>query len=65
MSSVIICPNQNCGFHGPPNRKRRASLILGFVLLCFGLVPGIFYFLIKNGSRYLCPKCGLQVSSDG
>lgn len=63
--TTIICPNQNCGFKGRPQRKARGSLIVGLALcLCF-LLPGVIYLMLKSGYRYLCPKCGLQIASDG
>jgi hypothetical protein len=65
MAHAIICPNQNCGFQGEPKKKARGSLIVGFVLCFFFLVPGLIYFMLRSGYTYLCPKCGLQISSDG
>lgn len=60
----IICPNPNCGYVGKPKKTSRGSLIVGFVLLLFFLLPGILYFMLKSGYRYSCPRCGMQVRSD-
>lgn len=60
----IICPNGNCGFKGEPSRKARGSLIVGMILCCFFVVPGLLYFMLRSGYRYLCPKCGLQIAAD-
>jgi hypothetical protein len=62
---TMICPNQNCGYSGKPGRKARGSLILGLLLCCLFIVPGLLYFMLRSGYRYLCPKCGLQIASDG
>ena len=32
----IICPNQNCGYKGPPKKKARGSILVG-VFLCMSL----------------------------
>lgn len=60
----MICPNQNCGYKGEAEKKARGSLILGMVLCCFFVLPGLLYFLLRSGYRYLCPQCGLQISAD-
>jgi len=60
----IICPNPNCGFKGPAQRKARGSTLIGFILLCFFILPGLIYFMFKSGYRYSCPKCGMQISVD-
>lgn len=64
INKNIICPNPNCGFKGPAQRKARGSILIGFVLLCFFILPGLLYFMFKGGYRYSCPKCGMQISSD-
>ena len=60
----MICPNPNCGYRGKPKRKARGSVLVGLLLLCFFLLPGILYFIFKSGYRYSCPKCGLQIAAD-
>ncbi len=60
----LICPNVNCGYTGKPARRARGSILVGLVLCCFFLVPGILYFLFRGGYRYSCPKCGVQVGVD-
>ena len=60
----IICPNPQCGYQGPSQRLPRGSTLVGCILLIFFIIPGIFYFMLKSGYRYVCPKCGLQVRSD-
>jgi len=63
--NLIICPNTNCAYQGKSKRKSRGSVVLGLLLLCVGVVPGLIYFMLRSGYIYLCPKCGLQISSDG
>ena len=60
----IICPNPRCGYVGKPIKKARADMFVGLILCLFCLIPGILYFLFKNGYIYKCPKCGMQISSD-
>ena len=60
----IICPNVNCGYQGSPKRISRGNLLIGLLLLLFGVVPGLLYFAIMRGYRYYCPKCGLQIATD-
>jgi hypothetical protein len=61
----IVCPNPRCNYAGPPKKEARASTAAGCLLMFFFLLPGILYFMFKNGYRYLCPKCGTQIRSDG
>lgn len=60
----IICPNPNCGYRGAPRKVERGSVVVGLLLCCFLIVPGVIYFIARGGYRYLCPRCGLQVRSD-
>ena len=60
----IICPNTNCNYKGKPQKKARGSVIIGIILCCFMLLPGILYFMIKSGYQYSCPQCGIQLSID-
>ena len=60
----MICPNPNCGYQGKPKRTARGSVLVGLILLCFFLLPGILYFIFMGGYRYSCPKCGLQIAVD-
>jgi hypothetical protein len=64
MAKDIICPNPNCGYKGPPEKVARGSVLVGVILTFFFFLPGILYFMLKGGYRILCPKCGLQLSSD-
>lgn len=64
MPKTIICPNANCAFQGAPKKKARGSIIVGLVLCCFFLLPGLIYFMLRSGYTYLCPKCGFQIASD-
>ena len=60
----IICPNPNCGYRGPAKIRLRGSALVGLILLCFFILPGLLYFMFKSGYRYTCPKCGMQIRSD-
>lgn len=60
----IICPNVNCGYEGPARRRARGSAIVGVVLLCLMVLPGVLYLIFAQGYRYYCPNCGIQVGSD-
>ena len=64
FAKKIICPNQNCGYKGSAKKKSRGSTVIGLILLCFGILPGILYFMLKSGYNYSCPQCGVQVGSD-
>ena len=63
-SNAMICPNVNCGYKGQIKKEARGSVIIGLILCCFFLLPGILYFMFKSGYRYYCPKCRMQVRSD-
>ena len=60
----MICPNPNCRYEGRPKKKSRGSFIVGLILLCFFILPGILYFMFKSGYRYYCPTCQMQISAD-
>lgn len=62
-ASPIICPNPNCGYHGPARQEPRGSIVVGILLCMFFLIPGIFYFMLKSGYRLLCPRCGMQLAN--
>lgn len=64
LAKSIICPNMNCGFQGQAIRIKRANMAIGILLLFFGFLPGLLYFIFKSGYRYSCPKCGLQIRTD-
>jgi len=64
MAKQIICPNPNCGYRGPPKKVARGSMIVGVLLCCLMLLPGILYFIFMSGYRYLCPQCGVQLAND-
>jgi len=61
----IICPNQNCGYRGPAERKARGSILVGALLCLLFLIPGLLYFVFMSGYNYLCPRCGIQISAGG
>lgn len=60
----IICSNPNCGYKGKAKRIARGSTAVGCLLSLILLLPGLLYFAFKGGYRYVCPKCGLEVSAD-
>lgn len=60
----IICPNPNCDYKGTAKRTARGSTLVGLILLCFFILPGLLYFMFKSGYRYTCPKCGMQIRID-
>lgn len=60
----IICPNGNCGYTGAAQRRARGSIVVGLLLCCCFLLPGILYFMFMSGYRYYCPKCGIQLGND-
>jgi hypothetical protein len=57
----IICPNPNCGYTGPPERKARGSIVIAILLFLFGVIPGVLYLLLAGGYDYYCPKCHLKL----
>ncbi|RLE17760.1 MAG: hypothetical protein DRJ65_22335 [Acidobacteria bacterium] len=64
QAGAIICPNPNCLYQGAPKIVPRGSVVLGLILCLFLLLPGILYFILTSGNRYVCPRCGLQIRSD-
>ena len=62
---AMVCPNPNCNYRGPSKKVPRGNAGLGCLLLVFFVVPGILYFMLTSGYRYVCPACGLQIRSDG
>ena len=64
MARNIICPNTNCGYRGEPRMVGRGSCLVGLILLCLFILPGILYFVLMSGYRYYCPQCGLQLATD-
>lgn len=60
----IVCPNPKCTYEGEPKRRARGSILVGLVLCCFFLLPGLLYFMFKSGYRYECPACGVQIGVD-
>jgi hypothetical protein len=57
----VLCPNQSCGYRGPGDRRPRASLLVFFLLLFFGIVPGLIYVVAMSGHTLSCPRCGMDV----
>jgi hypothetical protein len=64
ISNSIICPNPNCDYKGPAKKRARGSFIIGLILCCFFILPGVLYFIFKSGYRYYCPKCNMQMGND-
>jgi hypothetical protein len=60
----MICPNPNCKYEGPAEAEHRGSYFVMFLLLCLCILPGVLYALACGGSRYKCPKCGMQIAND-
>jgi DNA-directed RNA polymerase subunit RPC12/RpoP len=60
----IICPNPNCRYQGPPKKVARGSILVGLILLCLFILPGVLYFVFMQGYRYSCPRCGLQIRTE-
>jgi hypothetical protein len=60
-TSEIICPNPNCGYRGKPAKKSKGSTLIGLILLLFGILPGVIYFIFGKKTYYICPKCGIQI----
>jgi predicted RNA-binding Zn-ribbon protein involved in translation (DUF1610 family) len=56
----IICPNPNCGYRGRPKQVASRSILVGLILLCFFILPGVLYFMFKR-NRYRCPRCGVEI----
>lgn len=50
-----------CGFHGKPDIKRRGSIPLMIILMCFYFLPGIIYAIFRNGNKAMCPTCGYTI----
>lgn len=63
-SGSMICPNPNCGYKGGRRKVARGNAIVGVLLCCFFLLPGVLYFMFFRGYRYYCPKCGMQIGAD-
>ena len=58
----VICANPNCGYHGQPERRARGNLLLGILLLCVFILPGVVYLLCTSGYIYTCPRCHQRMS---
>jgi hypothetical protein len=61
---TMICPNPNCGYHGNPRREPKGDVFYGILLCLLCLLPGIIYFIVQSGYKYVCPKCGLIWQKD-
>ncbi len=59
--AFVLCPK--CGHLDNPVRKPRGNLIVFAVLLCFYILPGIFYGLMFYGYKGVCSKCGKKLWS--
>ena len=62
--SVEFCPNPNCGYSGPPERKSKGSGLILILLLLLWVLPGILYAIIYNGYALSCPRCGVKVRDE-
>ena len=63
MAHEFKCSNQDCGYKGQAKGITLLNIVVGIVLCVPMIFPGILYFYNKffGGSRYLCPKCGMQL----
>lgn len=52
---VVTCPA--CNHTGAPQRVPKGDISTGCILSFFFLIPGLVYFLLYNGYKYICPKC--------
>ena len=53
----FICPNPNCDYQGKPELEGYGSAFVLLILIICGLVPGIIYWAMCMGMKYICPKC--------
>lgn len=60
-SMSMVCPNPNCGYTGKMETHSRGSFLVGLFLCLFFLLPGLIYFALMSGYRYICPQCGILV----
>jgi len=60
----IICANPQCGYRGKAKRIPRGSLLTGCLLSLLMILPGLLYFAFRGGYRYICPRCGLEITAD-
>ena len=58
---VIICPNGNCGYHGPSLREACGSRFAAILLLLCGGVPGLVYIFLTAGWNVMCPRCRAKI----
>jgi hypothetical protein len=61
----IICPNVNCGYKGPGDKRANGSRIVLIFLLLFFVLPGILYLFFARGYSICCPRCKMKVRSAG
>jgi len=60
----FICPNPNCGYRGRPELESYGSILLAIVLLLLGALPGIIYWIVCVGVKYVCPKCKMVLDKN-
>jgi hypothetical protein len=60
----IICPNPNCGYTGPSERKSKGSAVMMILLLLLWVLPGLIYAFVYNGHVLSCPNCGIKIRDD-
>ena len=53
----FICPNTKCDYKGKPKYENYGSSLVMFILLLFGILPGIVYLAVAMGKKYYCPNC--------
>ncbi len=49
------------GYKGKPEIQKYGSLWLAFALMVCGFVPGLVYWILGTGLRYICPKCKMHL----
>lgn len=49
-----------CGHRGPPVKKAKGSIVVAFVLLMFGILPGLIYLMFFSGYVWVCGRCGAK-----
>ena len=58
--TIFSCPNKNCDYHGKPEIEKYGSLWLAFALMVLGFIPGLVYWILGTGVRFVCPKCRIH-----
>lgn len=58
----VTCPL--CGYTGTLTRMPKGQMFVGIMLLLLFIVPGLLYFVLFSGYRYICQNCGKTIKSD-